>query len=287
MKYDIAQTEIGKRIAESRRDKKLTQEELANRIGITAQALSQYERGLRYPDIAILKALCVTLGVSSDYLMGLKDSKVNEIDDVEIEQEIWSNLRNSLDTLSIVFGEDFISSWSNDIHGKQIPDLRLRLAKEGILMPIVRIRDWDQLKPREFIILAYDNVLYHEEIIEGHPVTVDYTVQKLEEVVRQHYADILSPDIIKDMVENLRINHSAIINGIVPEKISYGQLLVVCRELLGRGDGMVYLPRIIEMIGEIQRKNLTSSDDEIVEIVAKQLESPNNKWVWLNEHKKN
>lgn len=285
MKYDIAQTEIGKRIAESRRDKKLTQEELANRIGITAQALSQYERGLRYPDIAILKALCVTLGVSSDYLMGLKDSKVNEIDDVEIEQEIWSNLRNSLDTLSIVFGEDFISSWSNDIHGKQIPDLRLRLAKEGILMPIVRIRDWNQLKPREFIILAYDNVLYHEEIMEGHPVTVDYTVQKLEEVVRQHYADILSADIIKDMVENLRINHSAIINGIVPEKISYGQLLAVCKELLHRGDGMVYLPRIIEMIGEIQRKNLTSSNDEIVEIVAKQLESPNNKWVWLHEHK--
>ena len=48
---------------------------------------------------------------------------------------------------------------------------------------------------------------------------------------------------------------------------------------------MVYLPRIIEMIGEIQRKNLTSSDDEIVEIVAKQLESLNNKWVWLHEHK--
>ena len=111
-------------------------------------------------------------------------------------------------------------------------------------------------------------------------------MQKLEEVVRQRYADILSADIIKDMVENLRINHSAIINGIVPEKISYGQLLVVCRELLGRGDGMVYLPRIIEMIGEIQRKNLTSSDDEIVEIVAKQLESPNNKWVWLHEQEK-
>ena len=134
---------------------------MTNRIGITAQALSQYERGLRYPDIIILKALCVTLGISSDYLMGLKDSKVNEIDYIEIEQEIWSNLRNSLVTLSIVFGEDFISSWSNDIHRKQATDLRLRLAKEGILMPIVRILDWDQLNPREFIILAYDNVLYH------------------------------------------------------------------------------------------------------------------------------
>ena len=118
MKDEITQLEIGKRIAECRRDKQLTQDELANRIGITAQALSQYERGIRYPDVAILKALCVSLGVSADYLMGLKDSRINEIDDTEIEKEIWWNLRNSLDALSIVFGEAFISSWSNDVHGK-------------------------------------------------------------------------------------------------------------------------------------------------------------------------
>jgi len=285
MKDEITQLEIGKRIAECRRDKKLTQDELANRIGITAQALSQYERGMRYPDVAILKALCVSLGVSADYLVGLKDSKINEIDDTEIEKEIWWNLRNSLDALSIVFGEAFISSWSNDVHGKQIPDLRLRLSKEGILMPIVKIQDWDQLKPREFIILAYDNVLYHEEIAEDQPVTVDYTVLKLEEVVRQHYGDILSADIVKDMVDNLKINHSAIIDGIVPEKISYGQLLAVCKGLLQRGDGLVYLPRVVEMLGEMHRKNLAASDDEIVEIVAKQLETPNNKWVWLHDRK--
>ena len=89
MKNDISQIDVGKRIAECRRDKKLTQDELANRLGITAQALSQYERGLRFPDIAILKALCTSLDVSSDYLLGLKDSKINEIDDTEIEKEIW------------------------------------------------------------------------------------------------------------------------------------------------------------------------------------------------------
>ena len=283
MKEEITQIEIGKRIAECRRDKKFTQDELANRLGITAQALSQYERGIRYPDIGILKALCILLGVSSDYLIGLKDSTINEIDDVEIEKEIWWFLRNSLDTLSIVLGEDFIPSLSNDVHVKQIANLRLRLSREGILMPVVRIRDWNQLKPREFIILAYDNVLFNEEISVDQSITMDYIIQKLEEVVRQRYGEIISIDIVKDLVENLRIKHSAIIEGIIPEKVSYGQLLSVCRGLLKRGDGMVYFPRVVEILGEIQRKNLATSDDDAIEIIAKQLENSTNKWVWLHD----
>lgn len=283
MKEDITQIEIGKKIAECRREKKLSQEELANRVGITAQALSQYERGLRYPDIAILKALCITLGVSSDYLMGLKDSRINEIDDVEIEKEIWCNLRRSLDVLSVVFGEDFIPCWSNDIHGKQIPDLRLRLSQEGILMPVIRLRDWDKLRPREFLILAYDNVLYHEEIDKKTPVSMEYIIQKLEEVVRQQYDRILSADIVKDLVENLKVNHSAIINGVVPEQVSYGRLSSICKGLIRRGDGMVYLPRVIEMLEELMRKNGNLSDDEMIDHIARQLEIPNNKWVWLHD----
>ena len=158
MEINFGKNEIGKRIAEYRRERKLTQEELANRIGISAQALSQYERGMRYPDIEILKSLCTVLGVSSDYLIGLKETKINEIDDVEIEKEIWWNLRNSLSALSIVFGSDYVPSWNNNKHVELISNLRLRLSRDGILMPIVRLSDWIQLKPREFIILAYDNV---------------------------------------------------------------------------------------------------------------------------------
>lgn len=283
MKEDITQIEIGKKIAECRREKKLSQEELANRIGITAQALSQYERGLRYPDIAILKALCITLGVSSDYLMGLKESRINEIDDVEIEKEIWWNLRRSLDTLSVDLGKDFISSWNNDIHVKQISDLRLRLSREGILMPVVRLRDWDKLRSREFLILAYDNVLYHEEIDSDTPVSMEYIIQKLDEVVRQQYDKILSADIVKELVENLKVNHSAIINGVVPEQVSYGRLSSICKGLIRRGDGMVYLPRVIEVLEELIRKNANLSEDEMIDYIDSQLETPNNKWIWLHD----
>lgn len=285
MEINFGKNEIGKRIAEYRRERKLTQEELANRIGISAQALSQYERGMRYPDIEILKSLCTVLGVSSDYLIGLKETKINEIDDVEIEKEIWWNLRNSLSALSIVFGSDYVPSWNNNKHVELISNLRLRLSREGILMPIVRLSDWIQLKPREFIILAYDNVLYHEETRENKLINVEYIVQKLEEVVRQNYAEIINIDIIKELVDNLRINHNAIVDGIIPEKVPYGQLLAVCKGLLGRGDGMQYFSQIVEILGELNRKNFTSSDDEITDMIAKQLERPNNMWIWLHERR--
>ena len=285
MNDDIARLEIGKRIAECRRDRKLTQEDLANRIGITAQALSQYERGIRYPDLEIMRALCQTLGTSADYLIGLEDKKIMEIDNSEIEDEIWWNLRHSLDQLAIVFGEEFIPYWENSTHVKLLTDLRLRLSKEGTLMPIVKIKDWTQLAPREFIIVAYDNVLYSETILDNQEIKIEYIIQCLETVLRKNYGEILNTDIIKDMVDNMRINHSSIIDGIIPEKIPYGQILFVCKELLKRGDGMVYFPRILEILTELYRQGKIESDMGTVEEIAKLIETANNKWVWLHDKK--
>ena len=42
---DYVLENIGKRIAESRRSAGFTQEELANRLGVTPQALSKWEKG--------------------------------------------------------------------------------------------------------------------------------------------------------------------------------------------------------------------------------------------------
>ena len=60
---------------------------------------------------------------------------------------------------------------------KLVSDLRLSLSMDGILMPIVRLRDWIKLKPKEFMILAYDNILYHEIIPEDQPVSAEYIIQ--------------------------------------------------------------------------------------------------------------
>lgn len=61
------------RVRELRLAKSLSQEQLAEKIGLTKQAISQYERGERNPSMTVLDALCDFFNVSSDYLLG-KDS---------------------------------------------------------------------------------------------------------------------------------------------------------------------------------------------------------------------
>ena len=61
---------MGKRIADLRRQKGMTQEQLANQVGVTAQAVSKWENDLSCPDISILPRLAEVLGVTTDELLG-------------------------------------------------------------------------------------------------------------------------------------------------------------------------------------------------------------------------
>ena len=55
---------IGQNIAELRKKKGLTQEELAEKMSVTAQAVSKWERDASYPDVTALSELAKVLGVS-------------------------------------------------------------------------------------------------------------------------------------------------------------------------------------------------------------------------------
>lgn len=59
---------IGKRIKEARESKGLTQRELANRVGITAGAIGNYENGTSSPKETIMFALLDVLNVDANYL---------------------------------------------------------------------------------------------------------------------------------------------------------------------------------------------------------------------------
>ena len=64
---------IGRRIAELRKEKGMTQEELARALNITRSALSLYEIGKREPDTDTIKKIAEFFGVSIDYLLGQTD----------------------------------------------------------------------------------------------------------------------------------------------------------------------------------------------------------------------
>ena len=61
---------IGKRIAAYRKQMGLTQDQLAEKLGLTAQAVSKWENDLSCPDITILPKLADIFGVTTDTLLG-------------------------------------------------------------------------------------------------------------------------------------------------------------------------------------------------------------------------
>lgn len=61
------------RLKEERKRNKYTQEEVAQLLGASQQAISKYENGLREPDLTILIELAKLYNVSLDYLVGFSE----------------------------------------------------------------------------------------------------------------------------------------------------------------------------------------------------------------------
>ena len=83
---------IGNRISKYRKEKGMTQEELAGKLGVSSQAVSKWENDASCPDISLLPELCRILGISTDELL---TGNTNEVRLVPVEQ------RKSLDELTL------------------------------------------------------------------------------------------------------------------------------------------------------------------------------------------
>ena len=83
---------IGKIIRKIRKEKNLTQEELAEQLYVTSQAVSKWENETGLPDISMIVPLCRALEISADELFGIMGTNADE--DVErflMETEEYSN----------------------------------------------------------------------------------------------------------------------------------------------------------------------------------------------------
>ena len=67
--------ESSKRLKLLMKDKGLTQEQLANRIGVSRKSINQYCTGKAVPDEYNRKLLCDLFNVSEDYLLGVGEYK--------------------------------------------------------------------------------------------------------------------------------------------------------------------------------------------------------------------
>lgn len=85
---------IGARIAEARRNRGLSQHDLALHLGITAGAVGQWEIGKNLPQMRTFEKLLDVLGVSRDYLMTGEDAAERGIAQDITEREALMLMRN-------------------------------------------------------------------------------------------------------------------------------------------------------------------------------------------------
>ena len=276
--------DFGNRISECRQNLNMTQEMLAGRIGVTPQALSKWERGISYPDIPLLAQLCQVLDISADYLLGVDKKLIMEDGRDAAWEEVFSNLQSCLEPVVLIFSQELVPLFVDNSFVGEIIELRKELAKDGILLPVVRLLDDVNLEPGEFMVLAYQNILWAEtlERIE-FGTTMEYIVNRLGEVVRSQYFEIINPDLIKQLTDNLERRSPALIKGIVPERISYGLLTEVMKGFLRRGNGMVYLEKVIEYLDNELRQNPQASVEQLVNVICEKIERKVIYWVVIKE----
>jgi transcriptional regulator with XRE-family HTH domain len=86
MNYDFSR--MGENIAALRRVAGMTQEMLADRLGVTSQAVSKWERQLSCPDVSLLPAVAEVFGVGIDELFaGASADTVPSIDALPWEED--------------------------------------------------------------------------------------------------------------------------------------------------------------------------------------------------------
>ncbi len=277
--------QIGGRLSVCRQNKNMTQEELAYRLGITPQALSKWERGVSFPDISMLADISRLLDVSTDYLLGIGMQDGKGDSERALQLEIGNNLNICMEPLELIFGVKVVSVFLDNKFVPKILEMRRQLSRSGILLPIVRIRDDMMLSEQEFMILAHHNVLYCETLETIDEGTVDYMFQKLEKMVREKYYEILDPDIVKNLVDNLKIRHPALIEGVVPERIPYSLLTEVMKKVLARGDSAAFLPKIIEIMDCALYHSPGLLADELADRVAHEIEREDNFYVMIHKRR--
>ncbi len=86
------QERIGKYIAKLRKEKKITQEELAETLGVSSKSISRWETGRNMPDLSLITPLCKELGTTINEL--LSGEKLNE---KEYQEKLEENIIKTID----------------------------------------------------------------------------------------------------------------------------------------------------------------------------------------------
>ena len=153
---------IGNRIARYRKAKNLTQEALANQMGVSSQAVSKWETDASCPDISALPQLCRILGITTDELLTGKSEEVKLVPPAERKtldvltlrikvlssdgNKIRVNVPMTLVKLALEIGVDVVPNVGGE-HGDMMKSIDMekvvKMVEQGLIGKLVEVESAD------------------------------------------------------------------------------------------------------------------------------------------------
>lgn len=233
------QIKIGQFISALRKDRNMTQLELANKLGVTDRAVSKWENGRGLPDISLIIPLCEELSVSvNELLCGEKivtedinkKSEENIIETLNYSEKrvkktkliFYSVLASVLSVIII-----FVTAFIIDI-GRMRNDKPVVFSTWGIdYAPPVDLKDEEiELSIKDYLVGHGDNEEKHQE---GVKTFVALKIYLIEETDSQYnvYAWVLSEQCYMEKNDVMNYSSFSIPFKFILEKQENNEFLVV------------------------------------------------------------
>ena len=180
IKYRQVKSMLGERIAQLRKEKKVSQEELADILCTSRQAISKWERGESDPDIGRLKDLAMYFDVSIDYLLGydIESTSVNrfvkrvkncfknkkyDISLDEIKMVVTKNKNNFYILIAVI---EYLSDYYAINRDKEVVDMVIDYCQKAIAI----------YQPNENVDITLNDL--HKTILNAYMFKHDYELIK-------------------------------------------------------------------------------------------------------------
>ncbi|MDE6141247.1 MAG: helix-turn-helix domain-containing protein [Bacilli bacterium] len=160
---------IGKLIAECRKDKKLTQKELAEKLGVSDKSVSKWENGNCLPDVSLYMELCNILGITlNEFFLGerIKEEEFKE----KADQNLFNVLEGSVFSLEEKI-KYYRKKWKKDHRFELTVELIICLVllfiffdkKEVFILAIIGSLVWTRVKYNQMMLYIESHAYKNED----------------------------------------------------------------------------------------------------------------------------
>lgn len=282
---------FAERFMRLRQDQGFTQQKIAEKLGVTPQAVSKWENGASLPDAEMIRSIAQLMDCSTDYLLDHQVSDVSRrnLESVQKQTEIENAILKPALVLEV--GIDLVDMLTEESRNNYA--LIHRMRKElgsgmGIIVPLIQMRDNITLGEKEYQILLHGKTVMARNISEypkyfyaktqdlpaanwhtlmsrgewlerQDPVpqgyvqfsALDCILARMSEIILQYYDRILNRQLTADLVDIVRRRYPAAVAGVVPEQVSLGRLQRVIGGLVTAGVPVNRLDYIIGYLEDI------------------------------------